>query len=474
MGMSETGSTILLEVAERSQAIAFADCPKLAIETAKEALLDLIGVTLGGAKTDSVSSVTNALERGFADGPALLFGGRRRVDILSAAMVNGTAAHALDFDDCSNTLGGHPSAPVVPALWALAEERGASGMDFLVAFIAGIEVETRIARAVNFHHYEKGWHPTATLGIFGSAAACSHLMGLSADVAARALSIAASSAAGLKANFGTMTKPFHVGQCARNGLQAALLAEAGLSANDAAMEHPQGFLSVYNGEGNYDAARILQDWAAPLDIIEPGIAFKRHPCCASTHPAIDVMLMLREKHNLNPDNVASILSWTHPRRLRHTNRPDPQNGLDGKFSVQYVLARALYQGMVRTTDFTDQAIFDAPIRAIMDRITAEPHPDAVYESTEHFFAEVTVTMRDGRVLTGRVERPVGRDRDHPLPTGALEAKFADCAGAVLSSQVCDQIAGRILEFEKEADISQISALLSVDGQAVPTAKSRKA
>ncbi|HET8722066.1 MAG TPA: MmgE/PrpD family protein [Nitrospira sp.] len=452
-------SPLLRELAHRMSAITLDACPSQAVATAKSAILDTLGVTLAGAGADCTRAVSRALDRSFAPGPALLFGDSRRVDILSAAMINGTASHALDFDDCSNTLGGHPSAPIVPALFALAEERGVSGEAFLAAYIAGFEVETRIGRAVNFHHYEKGWHPTGTLGTFGSAAACSHLMGLEGERAATALAFASSMAAGIKANFGTMAKPFHVGQCARNGLQAALLAEAGATANVSALEHPQGFFAVYNGVGNFDIERVLNSWADPLDIIEPGVAFKRHPCCASTHPAIDALLDLRERHGLTPDLVASIRSWTHPRRLRHTDRPDPRDGLDGKFSVQYVLARALMHGLVSVDHFSDEAVFDRTARNVMARITAAPHPDAVMETTEHFFAEVQVVTVGGEVLSTFVDRPLGRDRNHPLPDGTLTAKFEDCAVAVVDLEHARECARRISLLEHEPDIAEISRLL---------------
>src|SRR4029077_17449907 len=198
-----------------------------------------------------------------AFGPALLFGTGQRIDVLSAALINGVAAHALDFDDCHNTLGGHPSAPILPALWAIGA--GITGKAFIAAYAAGVETECKLARAVHFHHYEKGWHPTATLGTFGAAAACAHLLRLSPDNTATALALAASMASGIKANFGTMTKPFHVGHAARNGLFAALLAEEGMTANHGALEHKQGFFAVFNGEGHFDADRILAEWAKPFD-----------------------------------------------------------------------------------------------------------------------------------------------------------------------------------------------------------------
>src|SRR5258707_11274836 len=176
-------------------------------------------------------------------------------------------------------------------------------------------------------------------------------MGLDRDRTAQELAIAASLASGIKANFGTMTKPLHVGHTARNGLFAALLARDGFTANPGALEHKQGFLLVFNGAGTFDAEAILKDWGQPYDIVRPGLAIKQHPCCGSTHPAIDAMLLLRQEHAIQPERIARVDSWTHPRRLAHTNRPDPQSGLAAKFSVPYCLPRARLQGCVRLHDF---------------------------------------------------------------------------------------------------------------------------
>lgn len=434
--------------------------PPEAVETSKQAILDTLGVTLAGAGTEVTRTVHDTVRPLSAPGPALVFGQDQRIDLLNAALVNGTASHALDFDDCSNSMGGHPSAPVVPALWALAEDRGGSGRAFLAAYIAGVECETRLARAVNFHHYEKGWHPTSTLGTFGSTAACGHLIGLNADRMTHALALAASMAAGLKANFGTMAKPFHVGQAARNGLLAALLAENGMTANPAALEDAQGFFRVYNGDGKFDADRVLADWASPLDVIEPGIAFKRHPCCASTHPAVDALLRLKAEHDLTPDKVSLVESWTHPRRLRHTNRPDPKTGLDGKFSVQYVLARALAQGLVSLDHFSDEAVRDPAVRALMSRVRAAPDPDARMDTSEHFYARVRVTLGSGEQVEAFVDRPLGRDRHHPLPPGTLEAKFRDCATQVLTEAAAAELLDALLGLESCASISEVSGLIA--------------
>jgi 2-methylcitrate dehydratase PrpD len=449
---------LLVRLAECANGIHLGDVPEDALNVAKMALLDTIGVTLAGSREDCVTFVRRATGP-FAPGDSTLFGDVVTLSPLDAALVNGTAAHALDFDDCSNTLGGHPSAPIVPALYALAEREKASGARLLEAYVTGFEVETKIGRAVNFTHYEKGWHPTSTLGTFGAAAACARLLGLPLDRFAAALAIAASMASGLKANFGTMTKPYHVGHCARNGLLAALLAAEGMTANAAALEDAQGFFNVYNGPGTFDADKLFSGFASPFDLVEPGVAFKQHPCCASTHPALDALIRIMRENNLSADRIKSIRSWTHPRRLKHTNRPGPRSGLDAKFSVQYVLARAALEGIVRLEHFTDSAVNDPVVRSFMARIEAAPHPDAIMDTTEHFFADVRVTTHDDIVFDAHVDRPLGRDRQHPLPPLALEQKFRDCAGLVLNEQTVAALEATILHIEDQKDISNIGHLI---------------
>ena len=415
---------IASELASRIVAMTFDALPPDAVHWAKIGLLDTVGVTLAGHAEPCAQLAARVSA---APGPALLLGTARRTAPLDAALINGTASHALDFDDCSDTLGGHPSAQVLSALLAAADTIEATGQDFLTAYIAGFETETRIARAVNFHHYEKGWHPTATLGVFGAAAACARLLRLTQAQTAIAIALAASFASGIKANFGTMTKPLHVGHAARNGLFAALLAQEGYTAASDVFEHPQGWFMVYNGAGNYAPDRVLADWAAPLDIISPGIAIKQYPCCGSTHPAIDLAIDLATEHEIDPGTIGHVDCWTHPRRLNHTNRPDPRSNLDAKFSVQYCVARGLMHRRVVLSDFLDDAHDDPAIRALTARIHAAPHPTMSMASTEHFGAELRVHLTDGRILTATTDRPLGRGPTKPLPIPRLEAKFMDCA-----------------------------------------------
>ena len=445
------------DLADRIVGVAFEDLPDEAVQASKNAALDTIGVILAGALSGPTKAVAAASGIDRSGGPCLVMGGGYRTNMLDAAMINGTASHALDFDDCNNTLGGHPTVPILPGLWAYGETMGASGRQIVEAYVIGVETECKFAQAVNFHHYEKGWHPTATLGIFGAAAANSRLAGLDADKTATALAIAASMASGLKANFGTFTKPYHVGHCTRNGLMAVRLAAEGLTANHDVFEHHQGYLEVYNGAGTYDISRALLGWADPYDVVEPGIAVKMHPCCASTHPAIDAMIHMRKEHGLTLDNVKSVRSWTHPRRLKHTNRPTPKTGFDGKFSVQYVVTRALQNGAISLNDFSDERVNEPIIQKFLaEKMLAEPHPQTRNDVKNVYFAELTVETTDGRTLTHYVDAPVGRDRHHPLPDGALVAKFRDCASQILDKSAIADVERMLLDLDAITDINEVS------------------
>jgi len=445
------------ELSRRSAALRFEDLPPQAVHWAKVGILDTVGVTVAG----SVEPAARILGRVVAptDGASLVFGSADRTTALDAALINGTAAHALDFDDCNNTLGGHPSAPILPALFALADERTVDGRAFIAAYVAGFETECKLGLGVNFHHYNKGWHPTATLGVHGAAAAACHLLRLDARRTATALAIASSLACGIKANFGTMTKPLHVGHCARNGLFAALLAERDFTANAGEFEHNQGFLHVFNGPDTYDTARVLAHWGAPFDVVEPGIAIKQYPCCGSTHPALDVMLDIVRRHDLREEAVARIECWTHARRLEHTNRPDPQSGLEAKFSLQYCLARALTDHAIRIEHFEGDAFRDPAIRAILPRVHAAAYTTTQFPADNHLGAEVKVTTLDGKIVSGKIDEAMGRTSGNPLPTDRLREKFENCIGRALSVSRAAALAEMIEQLETLTDMRAVSALL---------------
>jgi 2-methylcitrate dehydratase PrpD len=467
---SSSEFTLLQQLTQKVHGFDKRQLTKASIAQAKACILDAIGVTLAGYPEPCTQILLRTPGVTTAPGGALIFGSAQRTSALDAALINGTASHALDFDDFSGVMGGHHSVPLVAMLFALAEERGGTGEDIIASYVIGVEVIIRLARAVNFHHYDKGWHPTATLGVFGAAAAACHMMKLDQAKTTMALSIAASFASGLKANFGTMTKPLHVGQCARNGLFAALLAEQGFDAATDTLEHHQGFLNVFNGPGNFDAAKLFENWGAPWEIEAKSIALKQFPCCGSTHPAIAMALKLRREDKVAAADINRIEVMPHGRRLRHTNTPHPKTSLEAKFSVQYVVARALRDGILRLRDFEGEAHFDPEIVRLLDLTTAKPHPDMADDGAEQWGAEVIVTLKNGNRLARRVDNLIGRGGDDPMSSSELWDKFNDCAARSLPREQIAPLFERLETLEKVTEIAQVTRLLEVSEMHKPSAK----
>lgn len=437
--------------------IDFEAIPAQAIGVARHAILDCVGVTLAGMRTP-VAEVVDRYVAASPEGPSTVVGRSRRSTVETAAFANGSIGHALDYDDCTASLGGHPSVVVLPAVLAIGESIDASGRDVLAAYAIGFEIAAKLGRATNFEHYERGWHPTGTLGTFGATAAAAKLLGLDARATATALSIASSTAAGMKANFGTATKPMQAGRAAQNGVFAATMAACGADSNVGAFEHEQGFGELHNGPGKYDPDRAVAALESPWDLIDPGLIVKRYPCCSSTHGVADAALQLREQIP-GPDTIARIDVWTHPRRLRHTNRPAVGTELEAKFSVQYVAARAFHTGHVGLGHFSADAIAEPEVTSLMGRVHAEPMPEPRW-GTDHFPAEVAVTLTDGRTMQARVERPRGNGPAQALTDAELGRKFEDCcAAAGLTPDTTAQIHDVVDSLEATANLQDLLAPL---------------
>ncbi len=276
-------------LAIKASVLSYSDFPAAVVSAAKSAFEDTIAVAIAGATTKNVDTALVALNP--SPGPSTIWCRTRTANALDAAFVNATASHALDFDDCTTTIGGHPSAPLIAPIMSLSEEIGASGQQVIEAYVAGYEIMSRLADMVMPEHYTIGWHPTSTMGVFGAAVACSRLLGLSQAQLAAALAIVPSLVAGTKANFGTQMKPLQVGAAARNGLFAAKLAAAGCDAMLDSIDGDIGFFTLFNNGIRHPLDGDL-DSEAQWRILNPGIAIKQHPCCGSTHSAIDAALAL--------------------------------------------------------------------------------------------------------------------------------------------------------------------------------------
>lgn len=430
------------------------------LHVAKVGITDTVGVTLAGLPEACVQILLKTPGVADAIGPALMFGTSQRTSALDATLINGTASHALDFDDFSSTMGGHQSVPLMAPLFALADERNLTGRHIIDAYVVGLEIEHRFARAVHPHHYDKGWHPTSTLGIFGTVSACAYAMNLGIEKITIAMAIATSMASGLKVNFGTMTKPLHVGHSARSGLLACYLAEGGFEANPSAMEHHQGFLNVFNGEGLFNPTPLTEKWSDPLDIELPTLSLKQFACCGSMHQAIFAMLELAKDEDIDPGRVTSIDIGLHARRLRHTNNPFPESVLQAKFSVQYTVARALNDRVVLLKDFEGEAFFDPDIKRLLDITTAHPLPEDGLGPTGQWDASVSVTLNDGKVLRRDVMDMVGRSGDNAMSRDELREKFMDCAGPVISGDASAQAFDALMALETFDDLDDVVSFLA--------------
>lgn len=402
--------------------------PDDARRRAHGAWIDTIGVILAG----SVEPPARIVQR-----LACAEGGHSRCRVLGvdlatsaslAAFANGTAAHALDYDDMCFVSLAHPSATLVPAALAAGELASASGSAVLDAYVIGFEVEAVLGRAMNPSHYARGWHCTSTFGAVGAAATAARLLGLDADRACHALGIAASSASGLKENFGTMTKPLHAGLAARDGVTAALLARDGFTASPAALDGVQGLIAAASDAT--DRSPAIADIGQRWEIIETGITTKLYPSCAATHPALDAILDLRREHDLTADHVRSVTIMVDAVTPSVLLYPAPDTGLQAKFSMPYCAAAALVSGRVGIDAFGD-AIHDAAIRDLMARVTMTVDPDLGRTAPSLTQARVALALAEGRVLRAFADGARGYP-SRPASEAAVHDKFVDCARRTLT------------------------------------------
>ena len=452
------GPPLALILAERALSVKTQSLSPEIIASAKIAMSDTIGVTLLGASSDTAEIARQAAAITEQEGTATILGTTLRANQLDAAFANAVAGHAFDYDDFTELFGGHPSVPILPGLLAVGETTSATGIELIRAYIIGVELETRLALGVHFQHYEKGWHPTSTLGVFGAAAGCAYLLNLDATQTAQAIAIAASNASGIKANFGTMTKPLHIGQCARSGVLAAQLAAKGFTANPHALEAPQGFLDVYNGPGNYSIERILDKWFDPPLVLSPGINLKQFPCCGSTHPAIFAAIRLRERQRLDDKRIRRVEILTHPRRLPHTNQPHPQTSLESKFSIQYCVARALVDGQVTLADFENAAWEQTNITRLLSITQVGEHSDMVKLESGTFGAQVNITLENQEQISERIDHGGGRGPDNPMTDTERRNKFVDCASRTLPNAQVSRLFDTLEQLERVHSISKLVEL----------------
>jgi len=434
--------------------------PAAAHAAAARALLDTVGVTLAGAAEPAARIVQRVAEQD-GSGPCRVLGTALRVSAANAALANGTAAHALDYDDMCFVSLAHPSAPLVAAALAAAEVAGASGRALLDAYVVGFELEARLGRAMNPRHYQRGWHCTSTIGTIGAAAAASRLLGLDAGATGHALAIAASEASGLKENFGTMVKPLHAGLAARNGVVAALLAQAGMTASGAAIEGPQGFLAAMDSE-RPSLEAFTADLGTRWEIIDTGITVKLYPSCAGTHPTLDALLDLKRREGFGADEVEAIEIGVDPIVPTILLYDRPSSGLEGKFSMPFCVAAAVVHERVGIDTFEAATMRDPAIVAMQARVTMRVDPTLDAAAQPLTQARVTVRLRDGRVLTASANGARGYP-DRPAGDDDLATKFMSCGTQVLSASQAAGALTTLRAIESISDVRTLTAAVASQG-----------
>lgn len=448
-------------VARRVAGIAYDRLPAEVVKISKQAILDTVGVILAGVAEPVTRAVAAMLaEDGSAPVSAQL-GTRFRTSMSAAALLNGTSGHALDYDDVNISCNGHPSVVIVPAALAVAEAVNASGKDLITAYAVGVEVMGKLGLAMGLKHYAHGWHATATLGTLGAAMAAGKVLGLSEQQLARALAIAVSMASGSRRNFGTDTKPFHPGHAARCGVEAARLAGKDMTADITILEAQYGYFHLFSqGAANLDPLASLGEvW----DLQTAGINVKKYPCCFNTHRAADAALDLAGQVDAGAIKAVEVrvpagglLPLLHSR---------PTTGLEGKFSMEYVVAAALLDQKLNLRTFTDPMVQRPDVRALVERVTVGEDPliPVPHSPVDDGYVEVRLRLNDGREMFRRVERPIGSP-DVPISQEQLVDKYRDCAITVLDAERVERSIHLLLALEQVASVRELVAVVTPRGE----------
>lgn len=402
-----------------------ANLPEAVRREGARSLLNWVACAVGASKHETVKRTLAAINEFSGPREATILGRSERVDIFQAALLNGATSHTFDFDDTHLKTVIHPSGPVLSAILALAEHQPVSGKDFLHAFILGVETECRIGLSVFPHHYDAGWHITATAGVFGAAAAAGRLLKLNEQQMVWALGTAATHACGIRETFGTMAKPLHPGIAARNGLLSALLAKKNVTSAEQGIEGRRGFAAILSTR--FDPAAITEGLGKTWEISSN--SYKPYACGVVIHPAIDGCIQLRNEHKLKLDDIARIDLKVHPLVLELTAKREPASGLEGKFSIFHSCAAAILLGEGGEAAYSDAIVRNPKVMRLRDQVSA-----VVLDGVKEDQVNITMTLTDGRVLDKTIEHCVG-SVDNPMSDADLEAKFRLlCKGSLPAAQ----------------------------------------
>lgn len=414
----------------------FADIPAEALDLARKSILDGIGLALCGSVAQSGEIVRRYLKSIGAEGAgsnrATLIGSSVKAPVRFAAFANGIGIHADDYDDTQLAVAEdrvyglltHPTAPALPGALALAETKSASGKDLMLAYNVGVEVECKIAEAISPRHYEDGFHTTGTVGVFGSAASAAKLHGFDRAHVLTTLGIAASEAAGLRENFGTMTKPLHAGRAAESGVVAAELAALGWTAADDILEAPRGFFHAAGG--GYDPNAIMGKLGKPWTFMSPGVSIKPFPSGSLTHPGMTEMLRLIQENHITADQVERIDVGTNKNMPNALIHHQPTDHLQAKFSMEFCMAALVLYGKAGLSEFTDEVVNRPEVQEMIRRVHFGVDPVAEAAGYNKMTTILRIHLKGGRIVSGRADFAKGSPAN-PMSYDDVAAKFLDCA-----------------------------------------------
>ncbi|RFC69367.1 MULTISPECIES: MmgE/PrpD family protein [Mesorhizobium] len=436
------------------------------VEVGKKSILDGFGLALSGSVAKSGELVRQHLDDlGLAEGGATVIGGGRKVAPRFAAFANGVGIHADDYDDTQLAVAKdrvyglltHPTAPALPAAFAMAEIKKSSGRDFMLAYHLGVEVECKIAEAIAPRHYQTGFHATATCGTFAAAAAASKLLGFDVATTQRALSIAGSQSAGLRENFGTMTKPFHAGRSSESGVAAAQFASYGWTATPKILEAPRGFFSAAGG--GYDLQAIYGKLGSPWTFADPGVSIKPHPSGSLTHPGMTEMLRLIKKHDIKPQDVAHVRVGTNsnmPNALIHHR---PKDELQAKFSMEFCMAILLLERRAGLREFTDEVVERDDVKKMIEKVDFVVDDDAEAAGYHLMTTIIDIDLKDGRRISGRADFGKGSPA-FPMSYDEVADKFRENAEfAGMGKDRCSEIVELVRSIEKQGSVAGLAERL---------------
>jgi 2-methylcitrate dehydratase PrpD len=445
------------------------DFPAEAIRLGKRCVIDGLGVMLAGSATQGSGILRDHIQSSRQTEEATAFATQPfRTSAASAALLNGSSGHALDFDDTqlSTTpdrifgLLTHPTMPPLAAALAVGEQQRVSGMQFLEAFLTGFEVECKIAEAIHPHHYKKGFHSSGTVGTFGAMAATAKLLGLDAGATAHAIAIAASMASGIRVNFGTMTKPLHMGRAAQNGVVAADLAARGFTGGRDALDGPWGFFQVLSFGDGFDPARIVGVLGNPHSIISPGVSIKPYPCGVLGHPSMDAMRALVMTHDVKPEQIRAIRLRAGSNILNPLRYKVAKSELEAKFSPPFMLSAIALRRKAGIREFSDEFVLSAPVQQMMARVETILDPQIEARGFEKIRSTVEVDLTDGRTLVQAADERYRGGPDRPFTREELHEKFTDCAALVLPPAAMTRALEAVESIESLPDITELVRILA--------------